>query len=88
MISATWCGRQLIEAPYMTVNGNGKGKQKRKHRSKRINKKWLKRYGHYVIQVPNLNIFVTEQFIVGHPNMIKSLKRAMEETNNEQKRAT
>ena len=45
--------------------------QARKHKKKRINKKWLKRYG--VVAVPRKDFFLFDGKIYGHPTMIDKL---------------
>lgn len=45
--------------------------QARKHKKKRINKKWLKRYG--MKYVPKKGVLVFDGFIVGHPSVIDKL---------------
>lgn len=54
--------------------------QKRKHRIKRINKKWLKKYGHKTIGTPSSKYYVMGNKIIAHPDMIEKLKKAMNET--------
>ena len=46
--------------------------QARKHKKKRINKKWLKRYG--MKEVPWNKFFVMGDKIYAHPTMIQRLK--------------
>lgn len=58
----------LIEVPHMADKV-----QARKHKKKRINKKWLKRYG--MKDVPWKKFVVTNDGnIYGHPKMIDALK--------------
>lgn len=45
--------------------------QARKHKKKRINKKWLKRYG--VRAVPRKDLFLFDGKIYGHPTVISKL---------------
>lgn len=56
--------------------------QKRKHKKKRINKKWLKRYG--MKSIPYEGIIVTspygEKVIFCHPKYWDKFRMALEET--------
>ena len=58
-------GMRLIECPYIT-----KQIQRRIHRKKRINKKWLKRYGYKDVPDYN-NIAVANGCIFAQPKTIK-----------------
>lgn len=61
-------GYQIIETPFMcdTV-------QAKKHKKKRINKKWKKRYG--MKEIPKKEFLITNDGkIFGHPKMIEMLK--------------
>lgn len=78
MQSNTFEGYQLIEAPFMCDNV-----QARKHKKKRINKKWRKRYGmkeipwnKLVITTRN-NIYGHPKVIFGHPEMIARIVEGM-----------
>ena len=44
--------------------------QKKTHKKKRINKKWLKRYGIKIIYKPIEDIFIMEDMIIGHPKTL------------------
>lgn len=46
--------------------------QCKKHRKKRINKKWIKRYG--FTYKPKKNVLKFGDMIVGHPETIKLIK--------------
>lgn len=64
-------GYPLIEVPCMADRV-----QARKHKKKRINKKWKKRYG--IKDVPWKNFLVTnDRKIYGHPKMIEAIKMEM-----------
>lgn len=63
-------GYQLIEVSYMADRV-----QARKHKKKRINKKWLKRYG--MKDIPWKKFLVTDGRIYGHPKMIEKIKMEM-----------
>ena len=60
-------GYQLIEVPSCAD-----WVQARKHKKKRINKKWLKRYG--MKEIPWKKFFVVDHRIYAHPVMIQKLK--------------
>jgi hypothetical protein len=48
--------------------------QKRKHKQKRINKKWLKKYGY--IEVPDITtIYIMDRNIIAHPKTIEIMKK-------------
>ena len=59
-------GYQLIETHYCAD-----WVQARKHKKKRINKKWLKRYG--MKEVPWNKFFIVGDKIYAHPVMIQKL---------------
>lgn len=66
-------GLEIIENR-MLSKGN---RQKKTHKSKRINKKWRKKYGY--IDIPDKNVYVMEnRYIVGHPITIKKLLKEVE----------
>ena len=49
--------------------------QCRKHRKKRINKKWLKRYGFKY--VPMTEVYQTGDKFIAHPKIIEIIKQQM-----------
>jgi hypothetical protein len=51
--------------------------QLKKHKKKRINKKWLKRYGTKTIKEPQKTIIYTNFGIFGHPETIKKITKKM-----------
>lgn len=53
-------------------------KQRRTHRSKRINKKWLKRYGCLIIKKASNKYYVVGNKVIAHPEYIHKLKEMME----------
>lgn len=64
-------GYRLIEVPCMCDNV-----QARKHKKKRINKKWRKRYG--TKEIPWTKLLVTASGdIYGHPKMIARITEEM-----------
>ena len=64
-------GYRLIEAPFMHDKVQAK-----KHKKKRINKKWLKRYG--LKEIPWTKLVITARgHIYGHPKMIARIKEEM-----------
>lgn len=64
-------GYRLVEAPFMCDKV-----QARKHKKKRINKKWRKRYG--MKEIPWTKIFVLgNNAIYAHPKMIERLIEEM-----------
>lgn len=72
-----FCGVRIVGNCYLT-----KSEQARKHRKKRINKKWLKRYGYR--QVPDLSCAyimddpVHGKTLICHPRLIDKLKLRIE----------
>lgn len=51
----------------------------RRHRKRRIDKKWLKRYGYKY--VPHKEIYITaNRMIIGHPRVIEKLIKAITDT--------
>lgn len=53
----------------------------RKHRKRRIDKKWHKRYGYKYI--PKKEVYVTkDKTIIGHPIVIRKLVKAIKENGN------
>ena len=74
-IGKMFYGYQIIETPFIcdTV-------QAKKHKKKRINKKWKKRYG--MKEIPKNEFIITNDGkIFGHPKMVEKIKMqiAMEE---------
>ncbi len=64
-------GFKLIAEPWMCDKV-----QARKHKKKRINKKWRKRYG--MKEIPWTKLFITEDGkIFGHPKMIERITEEM-----------
>lgn len=60
--------------------------QARKHKKKRINKKWLKRYG--MKRVPMKNLLVIDGFIIGHPSVVDKLIEEVRNREKAEKRST
>jgi hypothetical protein len=54
---------------------------KRKHRAKRIQKKWNKKYGFYLIPIPSENVFIFNGKIMGHPKTIKKMLNKINKQN-------
>jgi hypothetical protein len=55
-----------------------KNVQKRTHKSKRINKKWAKRYGFKTLYKPDPRVMFTGGAIIGHPITIRNMKNLVE----------
>jgi len=72
MYKAICPGIQVVESKYITDK-----KQIRRHKSKRINKKWNKRYGCRYIDVPKKEVFQFGNKIVGHSDTIKKIMKAI-----------
>lgn len=51
--------------------------QKRKHKKRRINKKWLKRYG-YLKVLKEYKSFVFENKMIMHPILFEKMKKYLE----------
>ena len=51
--------------------------QSKTHRQKRINKKWLKKYGTKIIEVPKKDVFIFDGKIIGHPKTLNKLTEKM-----------
>lgn len=51
--------------------------QRRKHRKKRINKKWLKRYG--IKYIPSKDLIIVGDTIYGHPKVIAKILESLKE---------
>jgi hypothetical protein len=66
MYKAILPGIQIVESEAMVDK-----KQIRKHKKKRINKKWIKRYGFK--ETPRKEVFQFENKIIGHPDTIKKI---------------
>lgn len=67
MVQAMFWGYELIASDACADKV-----QARRHRKKRINKKWRKRYG--MKSVPWRKVFITaDRKIIGHPSMIDAL---------------
>jgi hypothetical protein len=61
-------GYRVYVSPMALIQSNI---PKRPNKRKRIAKKWLKKYGTKMI--PNPNVFVTNDSIIGHPSIIRKL---------------
>ena len=72
-ISALY-GMELYPSIYLL---DRKTVQARKHRQKRINKKWCKRYGYKTIETPSKKIFIMGNKIIAQPKIIELIKREM-----------
>lgn len=59
--------------------------QARKHRKKRINKKWLKRYG--MKSVPRKDLLIFDGYIVGQPSVIDKLIEGVRKREEEERSA-
>lgn len=54
----------------------------RKHKKRRIDKKWLKRYGYKY--VPKKEVYITaDRVIIGHPVLIRKIVEAIKEKDND-----
>ena len=62
-----YAGRQIIISEAVSETY-----QRRVHKKKRINKKWLKKYG--VLRMPLSGFFVTDRTILIHPETWEKLK--------------
>lgn len=61
-------GYQIIETPFMSDSVQAK-----KHKKKRINKKWKKRYG--TKEIPKKDILITNDGkIIAHPEIVNRIK--------------
>ena len=65
------CGMRVIKSAAMVIET-----QRRTHKRKRINKKWLKRYGYSSKADPGVYVFNGQ--IVGHPLTIRKLKSVID----------
>jgi hypothetical protein len=50
----------------------------KRNRNKRINKKWIKKYGYRSRQIPDKKVYILNNCIYGHPKTIEKLIKAME----------
>lgn len=67
-------GMQIIVLPKYRVSDFVGYKQRRKHRKKRINKKWLKRYGKKPIYGPEKIYIIDNKLFMG-PDTYKALMK-------------
>ncbi|WP_346961277.1 hypothetical protein [Clostridium sp.] len=49
---------------------------KRKHKKKRIQKKWMKKYGYRNIPIPMDDVYILNNTIYGHPKTIKKILKS------------
>jgi hypothetical protein len=63
-------GHEIIESLEMVDR-----KQNKTHKKKRINKKWLKRYG--ITATPKTEIFHFQNKFIMHPTVAQKLKEAL-----------
>lgn len=64
-------GMEIVESNYLVKEIKIRVKR---HKKKRIDKKWLKRYGYNVKTVPKRDLIIFQNKIIGHPDTIKKLK--------------
>lgn len=64
-------GFRLVENPHLVVCH-----QRRKHKKKRINKKWMKRYG--MVEEPLKDFYMADNMIIAHPAVIAKIKAALD----------
>lgn len=69
-------GYQLIETATAVIESKI---PKRHHKSKRVQKKWIKKYGYRMI--PNPQFYVMGNKILAHPAIIKKIIKSIEEGN-------
>ena len=55
----------------------------KRNKKKRIDKKWLKRYGY--ISKPKKEVYIINRKIYGHPEMIKLIKEAIKKENGNER---
>jgi hypothetical protein len=48
--------------------------QVKKHKRKRINKKWIKRFGYKIISKPSSRVIIFNNTIICHPDMLNNFK--------------
>ncbi|MGV8982108.1 hypothetical protein [Clostridium sp.] len=68
-------GMELVESKAM-IQGY-KQIPKKINKSKRIQKKWNKKYGFHFINIPDPQVFIFDNKIIGHPIIIRKLIKAM-----------
>lgn len=64
---AMFTGVQVIACEWMTTGV----RPKRRHKRKRIQKKWIKRYGYEPI--PNKQVYLIDGKLCGHPKTINKI---------------
>lgn len=70
MTNSSISGMKLVESTLMVDSITV---QARRNHQKRINKKWLKRYGYRIITIPKTDVYVMNDMIVGHPKIIRKM---------------
>jgi len=64
-------GMELVKNNYMTIEHK---EIKHKHRQKRIQKKWIKRYGYNYSNIPSPDVYVLfGGKIIGHPVTLEKI---------------
>lgn len=71
-------GMKLVECDSLVITSDIPS---RRNKSKRIQKKWIKKYGYK--KIPDPNIYVTGTKLMAHPKIIKLI---MKEINDNEKR--
>ena len=69
-------GMQLVESEAMV---DIISTQKRKHRQKRLNKKYKKKYGFISFKKPKQQIFIMDGRIICHPTIAVKIKQLIAE---------
>ncbi len=63
-------GMELVENNILTIEHK---EIKRKHRQKRIQKKWIKKYGYNYSNIPSPQVLIFQNKIFGHPETLKAI---------------
>lgn len=72
-----YCGMPFIESKMCT-----KGTirlPKRRSKSKRIQKKWNKKYGYNYIPIPDDQVYIFDGKCIGHPKTLKKIIKRINE---------
>ena len=73
-------GMTLIESKLLT---KGTIKLPRRiNKSKRIQKKWNKKYGFKCIPIPDTQVYIVDEKCIGHPKTLKKIIKTIEKSNS------
>lgn len=72
-----FCGYKILESPFCTDSV-----RVRRHKKRRIDKKWLKRYGYHEVPKKEFYLLTKQRVILAHPIIVQKLKESLNHKEN------